>query len=87
MSSKDVSMRVSNKGLTVKINLWALEQYLSDFNSAKARLWMSGQMMNAETGEKKMFHDAGELISTLGRWNAVKFRQLNARKRRSKNSH
>jgi len=32
------SMRSDNKGLTVKINLWALQEYLSDFDSRKARL-------------------------------------------------
>jgi hypothetical protein len=78
MSSK-LYMRSSNKGLTVRINLWALEKFLSGFNPKKARLWISGHMTNAETGEQKMFNDAGELITTLGRWNTAKFKQLRAK--------
>jgi hypothetical protein len=31
-------MRSTNKGLTVKINLWALKKYVPDFNSEMARL-------------------------------------------------
>jgi hypothetical protein len=69
-------MRKSNKGLTVKINLWALEKYLDDFQSQKARLWIVGELTNAETDEKRKFNDAGELISILGKWNVAKFKQL-----------
>ena len=71
-----LSMRKSNKGLTVKINLWALEKYLSDFQSQKARLWIVGEVTNAETDEKRKFNDAGELITILGKWNVAKFKQL-----------
>ena len=70
------SMRSDNKGLTVKINLWALEKYMFEFSAKKARLCIAGKMTNAETGEAKMFHDAGELITTLGKWNGAKFKQL-----------
>ena len=69
-------MRKSNKGLTVKINLWALEKYLDHFQSQKARLWIVGELTNAETDEKRKFNDAGELISILGKWNVAKFKQL-----------
>jgi hypothetical protein len=69
-------MRKSNKGLTVKINLWALEKYLGKFDSQKARLWTVGEVTNAETDEKRKFNDAGELISILGKWNVAKFKQL-----------
>lgn len=69
-------MRSDNKGLTVKINLWALEKYLSKFNSRMARLWIAGKVTNAETGRHKIFHDAGELINILGKWNTAKFKQL-----------
>jgi hypothetical protein len=69
-------MRKSNKGLTVKINWWALEKYLDDFQSQKARLWIVGELTNAETDEKRKFNDAGELISILGKWNVAKFKQL-----------
>ena len=65
-----------NKGLTVRINLFSLDSYLEDFDSEKARLWMKGQAVNEQTGEKKLFNDAGELVSTLGKWNAAQFRNL-----------
>ena len=74
------SMRSDNKGLTVKINLWALETYVRDFNSEMARLWIKGQVMNAGTGDIKKFNDAGELISILGKWNTAKFKQLKKKK-------
>jgi hypothetical protein len=76
-------MRSDNKGLTVKINLWALEQYLDNFNSEKARLWIKGQVTNAETQAVKKFNDSGELISSLGKWNTAKFKQRRARRRES----
>jgi hypothetical protein len=79
--AKGMSTRSTNKGLTVRINLFAMQQYLSELDSAHARRWIIGQITNLETMDKKMFHDAGELISTLGRWNAVKFRQLKAKQR------
>ena len=74
-------MRESNTGLTVKINLWALAKYLDNFNSERARLWIKGQVMNAETKQVKKFNDAGELISILGKWNTAKFKQLRGRAR------
>lgn len=74
--SSGVSMRGDNKGLTVRINLWALEKYLDDFNAKKARFWIQGEVTNAETKKRKKFNDAGELISILGKWNVAKFKQL-----------
>jgi hypothetical protein len=71
-----LSARKNNKGLTVKINLWALEKYLDKFNSKMARLWIVGQVTNAETDEKRKFNDVGELICILGKWNVAKFKQL-----------
>ena len=71
-----LSARKNNKGLTVKINLWALEKYLDNFNSKMARLWIVGQVTNAETDEKRKFNDVGELICILGKWNVAKFKQL-----------
>jgi hypothetical protein len=56
--------------------LWALEKYLEDFDSQKARLWIVGEVTNAETDEKRKFNDPGELISILGKWNVAKFKQL-----------
>lgn len=79
MSSKNLLMRSDNKGLTVKINLFALSSYLDDFNTNRARLWIKGQVTNAETKEAKMFNDAGELITILGKWNTAKFKQLRAK--------
>jgi len=65
-----------NKGLTVRINLFSLGSYLDDFDSEKARLWIKGQAINEQTNEKKLFNDAGELVTTLGKWNAAQFRAL-----------
>jgi hypothetical protein len=76
MSSKTISMHSGNKGLTVKINLWALEKYIEGFDSKSARLWIRGQATHADTGKAVKFNDAGELISILGKWNAAKFRDL-----------
>jgi hypothetical protein len=75
MKSEHV-MRAGNKGLTVKINLWALEKYLDGFDPESARLWIKGEITHADTRERKKFNDAGELISILGKWNASKFKQL-----------
>ncbi len=79
--SKDLLMRSTNKGLTAKINFWALEKYVDDFNAEKARLWIKGEIVNAETKEKKKFNDAGELITILGKWNVAKFKQLRKKAR------
>lgn len=38
MSEKSMSMRADNDGLTVKVNLFALTNYLDDFNTRRARL-------------------------------------------------
>jgi hypothetical protein len=69
-------MRETNKGLTVKINLWALEKYVDEFNSSMARVWIRGEITNAETKESQKFNDSGELLSLLGKWNVAKFKQL-----------
>ena len=69
-------MRGGNKGLTAKINFWALEKYLDNFNSEMAGLWIKGELTNAETKERKKFSNAGELISILGKWNVAKFKEL-----------
>lgn len=75
MSSRDVSMRSGNRGLTVKVNLWPLDGY-EGFDSESARLWMKGSVTNADTKEEKKFNDAGELITILGKWNSAKLREL-----------
>lgn len=75
MKSEHV-MRAGNKGLTVKINLWALEKYLSGFDPESARLWIKGELTHADTGKRRKFNDAGELISILGKWNTAKFKEL-----------
>ena len=76
-------MRRHNKGLTVKINLWALEKYVEDFDPEKARLWIKGSVTNAETSEERKFNDVGELVTILGKWNATKFKQLRKTQRSS----
>ena len=76
MSEKSVSMKAGNKGLTVKINLWALDAYKDQFDSEMARLWLKGQVTHADTGEVAKFNDPGELLSILGRWNSAKLRSL-----------
>ena len=69
-------MRSGNKGLTVKVNLWALEKYKEDFDAETARLWIKGQVTHADTAEVKKFNDAGELITVLGKWNSEKLKSL-----------
>lgn len=66
----------TNKGLTVRINLFSLNSYLSAFDSEKARLWIKGQALNEQTKEKKIFNDAGELVTVLGKWNSAQYRKL-----------
>jgi DNA transposition AAA+ family ATPase len=77
--SSGLSMRGDNKGLTVRVNFWALEKYLDNFNSEMSRLWIKGEVTNAETKKAKKFNDAGELITILGKWNVDKFKQLRKR--------
>jgi hypothetical protein len=76
MATDGLKMKSGNKGLTVKINLWALEKYAETFNSQMARLWMKGQVTHADTGEVLKFNDAGELVSILGKWNSAKFQKF-----------
>jgi hypothetical protein len=68
--------RQSNRGLTVRLNLWPLDKKPKDFKTKHARLWMRGHVTNLGTKEHKVFNDAGDLISTLGKWNAEKLREL-----------
>jgi hypothetical protein len=82
MATTGLSMRGDNAGLTVKVNLWALEKYQDNFDTEMARLWIKGSVTNAETKEEKKFNDAGELISILGKWNVAKFKQLREKARR-----
>ena len=76
MADSSLTMRSGNKGLTVKINLWALDAYKDQFDSEAARLWIKGQVTHADTKETKKFNDAGELLTILGKWNAAKLRSL-----------
>ncbi len=71
-----IKSKLQNKGLTVKLNLFSLDSYLDEFNSEKARLWIKGQAINSLTDEKKIFNDAGELITILGKWNSAQFTNL-----------
>ena len=71
-----VKMRVGNKGLTVKVNFWAMDEYKDQLTSNDARLWMRGVITHADTAEEKHFHDAGELLTILSKWNVAKFKEL-----------
>jgi hypothetical protein len=82
--SPDTPMREGNKGLTVKINLWALEKYQSEFNMEMARLWVKGEVTHADTKVRKKFNDAGELICILGKWNVAKFKEVRKKARAAK---
>jgi hypothetical protein len=82
MSSKRMSMRADNDGLTVRVNLFALTNFLDDVKTRRARLWIKGLVTNAETKKAIVFNDAGELITILGKWNTAKFKQLRAKSKR-----
>ncbi len=69
-------MGSGNKGLTVRINLFAMEKYLDCFNSDFARLWITGTVTNADTREQQIFNGPGEQVTILGKWNVAKFKQL-----------
>jgi hypothetical protein len=73
MRSESVLMRRGNKGLTVKVNLFPT--HLSG-NTYDARRYIKGQVVNADTNKKRMFNDAGELLTILGEWNVEKFKEL-----------
>lgn len=77
--SKGISVRGTNKGLTATINLWSLEKYLDKFSARRARVYIRGQVTNAETKKRKIFNDPGELLSILGEWNVDKFKQLQSK--------
>ena len=80
MKKRTVEMRPGNKGLTVKVNLFALPL---KFSSEAARLGIKGQVTSWDTKEERFFQDAGQLLSILGEWNRKKLkqRQKAARKR------
>jgi hypothetical protein len=63
------------KGLGVKLNLnrWPVE---SQTNARQTRRFIVGEIANTATGETKLFNDAGELLTILGKWNALKFKKL-----------
>jgi len=80
---ENITMKAGNKGLTVKVNFWPVHKHPKEFNSKMARLWIRGQVTNADTKKVKKFNDAGELISILGRWNAKKFQDWKAQLNRT----
>ncbi len=75
--SEKITMKSGNKGLTVALNFFPLVPF-DEFDSVMARLWMKGQVTNADTKQVKKFNDAGELVTILGKWNAEKFRERKA---------
>lgn len=76
---KPIKMRPGNKGLTVKVNLWALDKYKDGCTAEMARLWVKGMVTHADTGEEKFFNDPGELITILAKWNVAKVHELKRR--------
>lgn len=79
MPTKSVS---ESKGLKVRIYLWPLDTY-ADFTSLHARLWMRGDVENEQTGVKKKFNNAGELLTTLGEWNAAQLRAVRKKQKKA----
>jgi hypothetical protein len=77
-------MKAGNKGLTVKLNLWALDRYKDDFSAAMARVWLRGTIVHADTGRELKFNDPGELLSILGKWNVAKLKEHKGRGRRDR---
>ncbi|HLQ78750.1 MAG TPA: hypothetical protein VK210_15435 [Terriglobia bacterium] len=71
-----VKMRPDNKGLTVKVNLFSLENVKSEYDSEHARLWIKGMVTTSDGKKRAMFNDAGQLISILGKWNSAQLRSL-----------
>ena|SRR5258708_3533907 len=69
---KHITMRAGNKGLTVRVNLWPADD-LNWFTAHAARLWIKGQVTNADTQEAQLFNDAGELLSILGNETSANF--------------
>jgi hypothetical protein len=74
--SENITMRSDNKGLTVKINFWSMEQYLNQFDTQTARKWIEGTATNARTKKKEHFHSAGQLLSILENWNSDQYKFL-----------
>jgi hypothetical protein len=81
-NDNSVKMRRDNKGLTARINFWSMEKHLDDFKPEKARMWIQGEITNAETLEREKFNDPGTLLTILGEWNVKKFKQLRAEARK-----
>jgi hypothetical protein len=67
------AVRGEPKGLAVRVNLWPVE---SQTNIRQAKRFICGKATNTTTGETKVFNDAGELLTILGKWNAQKFKAL-----------
>ena len=76
MTKLNVGIRSGNKGLTVKINLFALPL---SYSAEAARLWIKGQVTSGDTKEKRFFQDAGQLLTILGEWNRKKLKWCQAR--------
>ena len=68
--------RSAQGGLTARITLFSLEHYTGTLDAKAARLWFRGQVVNEETKERVMFNDAGELLTSFGRWNSKRFQEL-----------
>jgi hypothetical protein len=69
MASSAIKMKAGNKGLTVKLNLFPIKEGVS---SKYAKLVLTGDVTNADTGKRKKWNHRGELLLILGEWNAEK---------------
>ena len=65
--------REGNNGLTVKVNLWPAEECAQKFGVENTRLWITGVITSADTGEAKHFKNPEELIAILDKWNLTKW--------------
>ena len=71
MARSTIKMKAGNKGLTVKLNLFPIKEGAS---SRFAKLVLTGDVTNADTGKRKKWNHPGELLLILGNWNAEKHR-------------
>ena len=78
-------MAKTRKGLKVTVNLFALDP--KTFDAESARLWIKGSVTNEDTKEQKIFNDAGQLITFLGKWSRDKLASLRRRAARDRASN
>ena len=72
----------TNRGLTVRINLWALDTY-EHIQQQDSRHFIKGEATNEHTLKKEKFNDAGQLLSLLGKWNSAQLKVVRSTKKGS----